>query len=135
VLELPERMFDLGACSYLNIAVAARVSCGSLRALKTLLESFVRADAQGVVEALSWFSLKWRSSLSVSADSAPSGRGFSRHEDLSSDTCLCLGMPSAREDPLFSRGVGIGSMSPTRLSLSMVASLQSPLLFHLARSL
>jgi hypothetical protein len=44
-------MFDLGACSYLNIAVAARVSCGSLRALKTLLESFVRADAQAVVEA------------------------------------------------------------------------------------
>ena len=31
--------------------------------------------------------------------------------------------------------IRIGSMSPTRLSLSMVASLQSPLLFHLARSL
>ncbi len=43
-------MFDLGACSYLNIAVAARVSCGSLRAFKTLPESFVRADAQAVVE-------------------------------------------------------------------------------------
>jgi len=42
VLELPEWMFDLGACRYLNIAVAARVSCGSLRALKTLLESFVQ---------------------------------------------------------------------------------------------
>lgn len=41
----------LGACSYLNIAVAARVGCGSLRALKTLLESFVRSDAQAVVEA------------------------------------------------------------------------------------
>ena len=51
VLELPEWMFDLSACSYLNIAVAARVSCGSLRALKTLLESFVRADAQAVIEA------------------------------------------------------------------------------------
>jgi hypothetical protein len=36
--ELPEWMFDWGACSYLNIAVA-------------LLESFVRADAQAVVEA------------------------------------------------------------------------------------
>ena len=51
VLELPEWMFDLGTCSYLNIAAAARVNCGSLRALKTLLESVVRADAQAVVEA------------------------------------------------------------------------------------
>ena len=51
VLELPEWMFDSGACSHLNIAVAARVSCGSLRALKTLLESFVHADTQAVVEA------------------------------------------------------------------------------------
>ena len=31
--------------------------------------------------------------------------------------------------------LNIGSMSPTRLSLSMVASLQSPLPFHLAKSL
>jgi hypothetical protein len=51
VLELPEWMFDLSVCSYLNIAMAARVDCGSLRALKTLLESFVRADVQAVVEA------------------------------------------------------------------------------------
>ena len=48
-------------------------------------------------------------------------RGFSRNKDLSSDAGVPL---------LF-----VGAMSPTRLSLSMVASLQSPLLFHLARSL
>ena len=44
---------------------------------------------------------------SVSEGSAPAGRGFSRHRYL----------------------------EPARLSLSMVASLQSPLLFHLAKSL
>ena len=32
---------------------------------------------------------------------------------------------------MFSRAARIGSMSPTRLSLGMVASLQSPLPFHL----
>ena len=58
---------------------------------------------------------------SVSEDSAPSGRGFSRHEGLSSDARFCLSMPAREGTPpaLF----GIGSMSPTRLSLSMVASL------------
>jgi hypothetical protein len=45
------------------------------------------------------------------------------------------GCPAREKIPSFSRAVGIGSMSPTRLSLSMVASLQSPLLFHLASSL
>ena len=69
--------------------------------------------------------------FSVSEDSAYSGRGFSRHEDLSSDACFW--MLSARgSTPALIR---IGSMSPTRLSLSMVASLQSLPLFHLARSL
>jgi hypothetical protein len=78
-----------------------------------------------------WLSLKWRGDVSVSEDSAPSGRGFSRHEDLSSDACFW--MLSARgSTPALIR---IGSMSPTRLSLSMVASLQSPPLFHLAMSL
>jgi len=69
--------------------------------------------------------------FSVSEDSAPAGRGFSRHESLSSDACLCLWMPGARASA--PAPFGIGSMSSTRLSLSMVASLQSPLLFHLAK--
>ena len=34
--------------------------------------------------------------FSVSEDSAPPGRGFSRHEGLSSDAHFCMGMPSAR---------------------------------------
>jgi len=71
--------------------------------------------------------------FSVSVDSAPSGRGFSRHGGLSSDDFF-LAVQSAR-------GVApallldIGSMSPTGLSLSMVASLQCPLPFHPAKSL
>src|SRR3974377_314830 len=44
------------------------------------------------------------------------------------------GMRIHRPMPV-SRSFAIGTMSPTRLSLSMVASLQSPLPFHLARSL
>src|SRR6516165_178229 len=59
--------------------------------------------------------------LPVSEDSVPRGVDFSRYENSSPNACvpqLC-----------------IGTMSPTRLSLSMVASLQSPLPFYLARSL
>src|SRR5216683_5079079 len=70
--------------------------------------------------------------FSVSVDSAPSGRGFSRHEGLSSDGFF-LAVHSARG--LAPALLSIGSMSPTRLSLSMVASLQCLLPFHPARSL
>jgi hypothetical protein len=81
VLEQPEWMFDLGACSYLNIAVAARVSCGSLRALKTLLESFVRADAQGVVEA--------------QHHPSPSGGADARQTDRNTDRAIQAVPPSS----------------------------------------
>jgi hypothetical protein len=48
----------------------------------------LRAASRFPFEKLCWLSLKWRGDVSVSEDSAPSGRGFSRHEDLSSDACL-----------------------------------------------
>jgi hypothetical protein len=68
--------------------------------------------------------------FSVSVDSAPSGRGFSRHGGLSSDDFF-LAMHSARG--LTPALLNIGPMSPARLSLSMVASPQSPLPFHLTK--
>ncbi len=36
---------------------------------------------------LSWLSVKWRRAFSVSVDSAPAGRGFSRHGVYRSDVC------------------------------------------------
>ena len=45
------------------------------------------------------------------------------------------GMRTYRAMPAFRSRCVHRPMSPTRLSLSMVASLQSPLPFHLARSL
>ncbi len=77
-------------------------------------------------------SVKWRRGFPVSVNSAPSGRGFSRHGGLSSDGFF-LAVQSARG--LAPALLSIGSMSPTRLSLSIVASLQCPLPFHPARSL
>jgi hypothetical protein len=63
----------------------------------------------------------------------PDGRGFSRHVGgLSSDDSW---VSAQRERVSLPRCWSIGSMSPAKLSLSMVASPQSPLLFHLAKSL
>ena len=67
--------------------------------------------------------------LSASEHSAPSGRGFSRHR----------GLP-IRYVYLRARKANFRAQphrfdEPAKLSLSMVASLQSPLPFHLAMSL
>jgi hypothetical protein len=62
----------------------------------------------------------------------PFGRGFSRHGGLSSDDFFHA-VHSARG--LAPALLSIGSMSPAGLSLSMVASPQSPLPFRPARSL
>ena len=59
--------------------------------------------------------------------SARSGRGFSRH----SGSIVRWSKSKQREEEVPPALPAIGSMSPTRLSLSMVASLQSPLLFGL----
>ena len=69
---------------------------------------------------------KRRSPL-ISVDSAPAGRGFSRHEGLSSDDSL----PSVQRERRASRAARHRLDEPTRLSLGMVASLQSPPPFHL----
>jgi hypothetical protein len=70
-------------------------------------------------------------------DSAPSGRGFSRHTGSIVRCTLFLLVTRARERsfnpaPALSN---IGSMSPARLSLSTVASPHCRLLFHLARGI
>ena len=71
--------------------------------------------------------------FSVSVDSAPSGRGFSRHWESIVRYFLLVettGSSARRTVPALPI---IGSMSPAKLSLSMVASPHSPLPFHLAR--
>jgi hypothetical protein len=62
------------------------------------------------------------------SDFRPCGRGFSRHKGL--PIRLIFEM-SARRPPALDHRLD----EPTRLSLGMVASLQSPLPFRLARSL
>jgi hypothetical protein len=59
----------------------------------------------------------------------PFGRGFLRHEGLS----IRCSFGRAREESSRARDHRLDE--PTKLSLGMVASLQSPLPFHLARSL
>jgi hypothetical protein len=61
-------------------------------------------------------------------DSAPSGRGFSRHWGLS-----IRWMEAAQETG--SRAADPRLDEPAKLSLGMVASRQSPLPFYLAQSL
>jgi hypothetical protein len=76
-----------------------------------------------------WFSLKWREALSVSEYSAFRGGDFQGIKVYRSD-----------EDLEAAQGTGSGAAihrfdEPTRLSLGMVASPQSPLPFRPARSL
>ena len=70
-------------------------------------------------------------------DSAPSGRGFSRHTGSIVRCTLFLLVRTARERSFNTAPAlsNIGSMSPARLSLSTVASPHCRLLFHLARGI
>jgi hypothetical protein len=73
-------------------------------------------------------SAKWEGTFSGSVDS-PSGGGFQGMRLYRSDAGWQEREKDIRADAV------IVSMSPTKLSLGMVASQQSPLPFHLAKSL
>jgi hypothetical protein len=51
VLEIPQWMCESGACTGMCLETSARVDCGTLRRLKTLLERVVRLQEESVLEA------------------------------------------------------------------------------------
>jgi hypothetical protein len=70
-----------GCLQLLEYRCGCESQCGSLRALKTLLESFVRADAQGVVEA--------------QHHPSPSGGADARQTDRNTDRAIQAVPPSS----------------------------------------
>ena len=75
------------------------------------------------------FSVKWNCGVPpLASDSAPSGRGFSRHKGL---PIRCVLRKARKANFRAPHRLD----EPTKLSLGTVASLQSRLPFRLARSL
>ena len=50
VLEIPQWMFESGACTGMCVETSARVDCATLRTLKTLLERVVRFQQESALE-------------------------------------------------------------------------------------
>jgi len=81
-----------------------------------------------LVNPTSWFSRKWRAGVFRKLVFPPFGRGFSRHQGLpirwgldGAQRCVRTPQPHRLDEP-------------AKLSLGRVASQQSPLPFHLAKS-
>jgi len=87
--------FTVQLISAIGLQENGKAKVGSIR-LHGVQRKFAEGSTKSIggiamtdlLTTVCWFSLKWRGGVSVSEDSALSGRGFSRHEGLSSDACL-----------------------------------------------